>query len=148
MAHFLAPSISYRVRDLRVGDEGLVGGVEEDHAVIGIGVVDPLLQLGLAGHGAGRVVGEAEVDDVHLACRQRRDETVGLVARHVDHVGVVPLVVGLAGAADHDVGVVVDRVDRVADGDDVVQGEDVQDVGAVALGAVGDKHLLRLEAHA
>src|SRR6185369_5746618 len=59
---------------------------------------------------------------------------------------VVALVVGLAGAADHDVGVVVDRVDRVADGHHVVQGEDVQDVGAVALGAVGDEHLLGLQA--
>ena len=54
------------VRDLRLGDEGLVGGVEEDHAVVGVGVVDPLRQLGVGGHGAGRVVGEAEVDDVDL----------------------------------------------------------------------------------
>ncbi len=136
------------VRDLRVGDERLVGGVKEDHAVVGIGVIDPLLQLGLAGHGAGRVVGEAEIDNVHLLRRQRRDETVGLVARHVDDVLVIPLVIGFAGAADHDVGVVVDRVDRVADGDDVVQGEDVEDVGAVALGAVGDEHLLGLQGNA
>jgi len=136
------------VGDVRVGDERLVGGVEEDHAIVGVGVVDPLLQLGLAGHGAGRVVGEAEVDDVHLLGRQRRDEVVGLVARHVDDVLIVAFLVGLAGAADHDVGVVVDRVDRVADGHHVVEGEDVEDVGAVALGAVGDEHLLGLQADA
>ena len=133
------------VRDLGVGDKGLVGGVEEDHRVVGIGVVDPLLELGLGGDGAGRVVGEAEVDDVDLRRRQGGDEVVRLVAGEVDDILVVALVVGFAGAADHDVGVVVDRVDRVADGDDVVEGEDVEDVGAVALGAVGDEHLGGLE---
>jgi hypothetical protein len=80
-------------------------------------------------------------------CVSSRDEIVRLVARHRRSL-VVPLLVGVAGAADHDVGVVVDRVDRVADGDDVVQGKDVEDVGAVALGAVGDEHLLGLEGNA
>ena len=136
------------VRNIGVGDERLVGGVEEDHRVVGVGVIDPLLQLCLAGHGAGRVVGETEIDDVHFLGRQGRDEIVGLVARHVDDVLVVPLVVGIAGAADHDVGVVVDRIDRVADGNHVVQGEDVEDVGAVALGTVGDEHLLGLQGDA
>ena len=44
--------------------------------------------------------------------------------------------------AGHDVGVDVDRIDRIGDGDDVVGGEDVQDVAAVALGAVGDEDLV------
>ncbi len=136
------------MRDGGIGDERLVGRVEEDDGVVGQSVVDPPLQLLLGRHGAGRVVREAEVDHVHLLLRICREEAVFFGAGHVDQPLVVPLVVCIAGAADHDVGVVIDRVDRVADSDGVIHGEDVEDVGAVTLGAVGDEHLRGLQVDA
>lgn len=131
-----------------IGDERLVGCVEEDHGVVGQGVIDPLLQLFPGGDRAGRVVGETEIDDVRLFGRQGRDEVVCLGAGEIDDPLVVALLVRIAGAADHDVGVVVDRVDRVTDGNPVVQGEDVQNVGAVAFGTVGDENLVGPEGDA
>ena len=54
------------VGHILLGDEGLIGGVVEDDGAVGVGVVHPRLQLLLGGYRAGGVVGEAQVDDVHL----------------------------------------------------------------------------------
>ena len=54
---------------------------------------------------------------------------------------IVALVICLARAANHDIGVVIDRVHRVADRDLVAKVEDVEDVGTVALGTIRDKDL-------
>ena len=118
-------------------DEALVGGVEHDDGVVGVGVVDPGLELLGVQHGAGGVVGGAQVDDVDLALGQLGAKAVLCRGGHVDDVGpTLGLFVPLAGAAGHGVAVDVDGVDRVAHGHDVVEAEDVADVAAVALGAV------------
>ncbi len=44
--------------------------------------------------------------------------------------------------AGHDIGVDVNRVDRVGHGHDVVAAKDVKNIAHVALGAVGDKNLV------
>ena len=63
---------------------------------------------------------------------------------HVDDVRpALGIRIVVAGAAGHGVGVHVDRIDRIAHGHDVVHGEDIADVAAVALGAVGDEDLVR-----
>ena len=136
------------MRNIRIGNEGLIRGVKEDDRVVGVGIIDPSLQLGFTGHGAGRIVGEAEIDNVHFCGRQCRNKAVSFVAGEVDDVLVVALRVSFSGATDHDVGIVVDRIDRITDGNYVVQGKDIEDVGAIALGTVGDKHLLRFERNA
>ena len=51
----------------------------------------------------------------------------------------------LDGASSHDVGVHIDRIDRVGDAHDVVCGEDVTDIARVALGTIADKHLLTIQ---
>ncbi len=89
----------------------------------------------------GGVVGEAQVDQVDLGLGQVRDEPVVAGAVQVDDALVAPVDHG-AGAAGHHVGVQVDRVDRVGDGDGDVGGEDLLDVAGVALGAVADEHLV------
>jgi hypothetical protein len=45
--------------------------------------------------------------------------------------------IGLTGIAGHHVGIDVDRIDGIGDGDDVALAEDVEDVAAVALRADG-----------
>ena len=52
------------------------------------------------------------------------------------------------GAAGHGVGVHIDRIDRVADGHDIIYAQNVADVAAVAFGAVGDENLVLGDLHA
>ena len=51
------------------------------------------------------------------------------------------------GAASHGIGVNIDRIDRVTDGNRAVGGENVTDVAGVAFGAVRDENLIRLDLH-
>ena len=136
------------MRNGGIGDEGLVGAVVQDDGAGGVGVVHPGLQLGLGGHRAGGIVGEAQVDQVHLLLRDGGGEAVVRHAGHIDQVGppaccrvVVP------GPARHGVGVHIDGVHRVAHRHHVVHTEDVPDVAAVALGAVGDEDLIGGDVH-
>ena len=50
-------------------------------------------------------------------------------------------IIGLTGTACHDIAVHIDRVDRVSHSDAVAFAKDVEDVAAVALGAIGDEDL-------
>ncbi len=134
--------------DARLGDEGLVGCVKKDNRALGIGIVHPGLQLCLGGHHAGGVVGVAEIDDINFFLGDGRGKVVCLGAGQIDKTFVVAFVVCFAGSADHDIGVVVDRIYRIADGDLVCQGKDIEDIGAVAFGAVGDEDLRRQKVHA
>ena len=126
----------------RVLDEGLIGGVKQDQGLVGPGVVHPLLQLGPAGPGAGGVIGEAEVDQVHRAGGQRCREVVGGADRQVGKTAVLACPIGVAGVARHHVAVYINRINRIGYGNAVVGAEDVEDVAAVALGAIGDEDLL------
>ena len=131
--------------DRRVADEGLVGGVEEDEGLVRVRVVHERRELLARGGGAGGVVGEAEVEQVDLAFGRGGDEAVGLVALEVDEAGVAA-VGGGASAAGHDVGVHVDRIDGVGHADgEAAGGEEFLEVAGVALGAVADEDLVRLD---
>ena len=123
-------------------DEGLIGGVKQDQGVVGQGVIDPLLQLGLGGYGPGGIVGEAEVDQIHLALGERRSEAIAGRDGQVGEAAVLAGIVGIAGPAGHHVAVHVHRVHGVSHGNAVALSQDVEDVAAVAFGAVGDKDLL------
>ena len=94
------------------------------------------------GGGAGGVVGIAKVDQVHWFSGQLRHKGVLRCARQVDQSGIGALGVGGAGVPGHDVGIHVNRVDGVHDGHAVAMAQDVEDVAAVALGTVGNEHLV------
>ena len=137
------------MRHALLDDEALVGRVEENDGAVLVGVVDPGLELVAREHGAGGVVGRAQVDEVDWGFGKRRAEVVCRGGGHVDNVGpTFRALVVEARASGHGVGVDVDGVDRIAYGDAVVDGEDVADVAAVALGAVGDEDLVDGDVHA
>ena len=85
-----------------------------------------------------------EVDQIHLLPGQFRYEVVRPGRVEVDDALVAAVPVD-PGAAGHDVGVQVDRVDRVRDGDLRPGAEQFLDVAGVALGAVADEHLVGLD---
>ena len=132
-----------------VRDKGLIGGVIQDDGAVLVGIVHPHLQLLPGGHRAGGVVGEAEINDVHLLLGGLGHKAVGLYAGHI-HQAAPPAQLGykVPGPARHGVGVYIHRIDGVAHGHHIVHVEDVPDVAAVALCAVGDEDLLGLDVHA
>ncbi len=125
-----------------IADVGFVGGVVEEEGAVVEGVADPGSELIGGGGGAGGVVGGAEVDEVDGFFGDLRDESVRGVAREVADSLVGAMLIGGSGVSGHDVGIHVDGVDGVGDGDAVTVSEDVEDVGAIAFGAVGDKDLV------
>ena len=132
------------VGDCGVADVGLVRAVEEDDSLVLLRVFHPRGELGLGGDGAGRVVREAEVDQVGGDRRHGRHVAVGGRALEVGDALVTAVDVG-AGAARHDVGVDVDRVNGVGNREADVVGEDFLDVAAVALRAVGDEDFVGVD---
>ena len=129
------------VHQAGLADERLVGGVEQYDGAFALGVFDPALERGARHDRAGRVVGRAEIDQVHVLVGQGRLEAVFGRRGQVDQLAVAA-VFGGAGAAGHHVGVHVDGIDRVGHRDDVVDGEDLLHVGGVALRAVGHEDLV------
>ena len=125
----------------------LVGRVEENERIVAQGVVHPLAQLVFRQHGARGVVGVTEVDDVHASVGQLRHEAVAGRARHVHHVAP-PAVVDHPRAPYHHVRVYVYGIDGVGHADAVVPPHQLLYVARVALCAVVDEYLRRVEVYA
>src|SRR5699024_8701815 len=101
----------------------------------GLGVVHPLLELIAVIGRAGGVVGAADVDDIGLdGGVGHGQEAIGLAGGGIDDL-----------AAVGDVVVHIGGIDGVGHQDGVILAEQAQDVGQVALGAVADEDLVRLQ---
>ena len=118
---------------------GFVGGIEEDDGFVFPCVINPSGELFAGSDGAGRVIRIAEVDQIDGFFRDGGDKPVFGGAGEINDASISAGFVGIAGVADHDIGVDVNGIDRVGDGHAVAGAEDVEDVAAVALRAVGDK---------
>src|SRR5690606_16479915 len=116
--------------------------VVENDGPVGAGVGDPIGELLAGGGGTGGIVGVAQVDEIDPALGNRGDEIILRRAGQVDQSGVGALFIGLTGIPGHHVGVDVDRIDRIGDRDDIVTSENIEDIAGVALGTVGDEHLV------
>ena len=130
------------MRDLGVADVGFVGGVEEDDRVIREGVFDPSRELGARGRGTCGVVRIAEVNEIHFLLGNLRYETVLRIAGQIDQPAVEAVLIGLAGVSSHDIGIHIDRINRVHHRNAIVVTKDIQDVSAVAFGSIGNKNLI------
>ena len=130
---------------LRIAHVRLVRRVEEEDGAVGARVVDPRRELGARHDGARRVVGRAEVDEVGCGSRRvgdRGQEAVLLGAFEVGETLVPAVRTGGAGVPEHHVGVDIRGVDRIGHGDAASRGEDLEDVAAIALGAVREEDLV------
>ena len=132
------------VRDIRLGDICLVGGIIDDDSAHPVRIVHPFLQLCLCDRGAGRVIREAQIDQIGRLLRQLRREAVFRRTRHIDDLapGLLHLVIG-SGSARHDVGIHIHGIDRVADSNFIVKAEYLLNIAGIAFCAVGDKNLIR-----
>ena len=113
-------------------NECLVSGIEENDRIILLGVLHPSLELLASRDSTGGVVRKAEVDDVGFLGGHIGDEAVGRIALEIKQAGVGAFFIGIAGVAGHDIGVDIDRVNRIGDGDGVAVPEDIENVAGVA----------------
>ena len=109
--------------------------------------VNEHLELFLRQHGAGGVVGIAQIDHVHVAVRHGGDKVVLLVAGQV-HQTVPAVALVVACAAGHGIAVHVHGVHGVSHRHHGVVAEQLLNVAHVALRAVGHKHLVKCQLHA
>jgi hypothetical protein len=92
--------------------------------------------------GAGGIIGKAQVDQVRGDLRATfGDESVFGVAVQVDNAIVASIPIR-SRAAGHDIGVQVDRVDRVGNGNAGIGVENLLDIPRIALGAVADEYFV------
>ena len=131
-----------RMRNLRVGNVRLVSGVVEEDRFVLQRVIDPGGELFAPGDGAGWIVRITKVNEVHFVLRNFRHEIVGRGARQINQLLVRPRFVRRARVAGHDVGIHIDRIDRVLQGDFVLVAENVENVCAIAFRAVGHKNFV------
>ena len=100
--------------------------------------------MGLGGDRACGIVGEAKVNQVGRSVRHGGHVTVGGGGIEVGDARVTTVDVG-TGASRHDVGVDINGINRIGDGEADVRGEDLLDVAAIALRTVGDEDLVGLD---
>ena len=130
------------MRDCRIANIGLIGRVEQNDRSVGQRVLHPSLKLGPRGRGPGGVVRRAQVNDVYVLLGRLRNEAVLGGARQVGDPRIGAGGIRLAGVAHHDIGVHIDRVHRIGDGQTIGRPHDVEDCPAIALRTVAHKDLI------
>ena len=121
-----------------VPDKGLVSGVVQDQGLVFLGVCNPFLQLRPRDGSAGGVVGETEIDEIHRLGGQVGNEVVFFCGVEINDPGVTTILETTCSSG-HDIGVEIDGIDRVGNGDADIGGEEFLEIGAVALCAIADE---------
>ena len=130
------------MRDCRIANVSLIGRVEQNDRSVGQRVLYPSLKLGPRGRGPGGVVRRAQVNDVHVLLGRLRDEPVLGRAWQVSNPCVGTRGIGLARVARHDVGIHINGVHWIGDGQTIGSPHDVEDRPAIALRTVAHKDLI------
>ncbi len=141
-ALFRARNFEDGMRDFRLADVALVGGVEEEQGAVLLRVGDPARELRARRNRAGRVVRKAEVNQIGRRVRRLGHEAVCLRAGQINDALVAAAGSGRAGVAGHDVRIDVNRIDRIGDRDLVLVAQDIEDETAIGFRAVGEKNLI------
>ncbi len=127
---------------LGILNERLVRGIKQDQRLVGTGVVHPFLQLGLRRYSAGGVVGIAEVNQVNRFTGNLCCKPVVCADRQVGQAAITAVIARLACAASHHIAVDVNRIHRIGHCNAIATPKDVENIAAVAFGAIRDKDLL------
>ena len=121
-----------RARQCGISDKTFICRVKQDNCIPFFRIVDPCFQTSVIIYRTGRIVGRTDIDDigVGLFIRQRQ-KTVGCVGVCKDDP-----------PAGHDVGVDINRVDRIGNQYTVIGIKQVKNIAEVGFCAVADKDLI------
>ena len=111
--------------------------IVNDHCTDLVCVVNPLLQLIFCDGCSCRVVRQTQINDVRILLRELRYEIVFFCTWHIDDIAPhLCLRIVCTGSASHNVGIHINRVNRVTYCDAVIYRENLLDVSRIALCAV------------
>ena len=131
------------VRNAFFTDICLISSIVDDHCMILICIIHPLLQLCLGDRGTGRIIREAEIDQIRYFRRKLGCIPVCCRTGHVDHIApeTCCLVIG-SRTSCHNICIYINGINRIAYCDPCILCKDLLDICGIALGAVGHKDLI------
>ena len=109
-------NLKYRFGQIGILNKGLVSRIVKNQGLVLCGKIHPGLKLRFSDGGPGRVVGKTQVNQINVFFRQIRDKAVFPVAFQIGDAFVTP-VTKRSGAAGHHIGVQIDRINRIGNGD-------------------------------
>src|SRR5580704_11589382 len=136
------------VGDRGVGDVSFIGGIVENDRPIPESVVNPRLELFPRRDRPGRIIWKAEIDEIDALLWNLRDKAVCFRTRKTKKPCVDAVLVCGPGVTGHYIGVDVNGVNRIDDCDSILMTENIQNIAAIAFGAVGNKDLIVGDIHA
>ncbi len=107
-----------------------------------LGVIDPVSQDFPIGTGPGGIIGKTKIDQIDSLAGRSGNIMVSWCRLQIEQATVAPVRRG-SGTTGHDVGVDIDGVDRIGDGDARLRGEDFLNMSAVAFRAIGNEYFVR-----
>src|SRR5580700_278340 len=136
------------VGDRGIGDVSFIGGIVENDCPIPESVVNPRLELLPSCHRTGWIIWKAEIDEIDALLWNLWHKAVCLRTRKINESSVVAELIRWSGVTGHYIGVDVNGVDRIDHCDSILIAENIQNVTAIAFGAVRDKDLIVGNIHA
>ena len=105
-------------------------------------IIDPTRKLLARCYRTSRIVGETEIHHINLPLRRLGHEIVFHGARQICDSFIAAIIPRTPGMAGHDIGIDINRVNRIGDRDFVLMSKDIQDVAAIAFRSVRDENLI------
>ena len=131
------------MRYILFGNIGLISRVIDNDASVLHRIVHPFLQPLFIRCRSGGIIRETQINDIRCFFRRGGDEAVFFCTGHVDDSCIASRRrIVFSGTSRHYVGVKVDRIDRVADRDDILRAEQFLNIGGVRFRAVRNKDLV------
>src|SRR5262245_18321044 len=119
------------MRNFKIRDVRLVGGVEEQKHVMFMRVSDPARELCARCDGTRWVVWKTKIDEIHRLLRRFRYKIVFRRTWQIINALVAAILSYRARVARHNVCVYVHRIDWIRNRDFVLAAENIKDVTAI-----------------
>ena len=124
-------------------DISFISGIINDYGANFIGIVHPFLQLILCKRCSGRVIRQTQIDYVRCLLRKLRYEMIFCCTWHVNDIApCAGLLVVSTGSSSHNVGIHINRIDRITDRNLVVLSENLLNISGIALCSVRYKDFI------
>ena len=120
------------MRNFRIGNVGLVCGVEQQKRLVFAGVIHPARKLLLRCDGTRWIVWKTKIDEIEMLVWRLWHEMIFRGAGQIMNALVAAILPHLACVARHHVCVYVRRIHRIRHRDLILAAENIENVAAIA----------------